>query len=192
LCISFKGIFMTFVLKPRASLNRYFLTGLLATAGFGAMAQGSVNGPGTTAAPGDMHGGHTMGMGRHDPAKMQAMMARHQAELKARLQLTPTQEGAWTAYTGAMQPPAHMGRPTPDQRAELDKLSTPERIDKMRALRTQRMADMNAAMDKRGEATKSFYAALTPEQQKTFDAERKKMRDGWGHGQRGASMQPKG
>ena len=30
-------------------------------------------------------------------------------------------------------------------------------------------------MDKRAQATKTFYAALTPEQQKTFDAEHSKM-----------------
>jgi Spy/CpxP family protein refolding chaperone len=187
---------MTFALKPLASLNRLLLAGLLATAGFGAMAQGAATtpatGPAAMGAPGEMQRGHRMGMGRHDPAKMQARMAKHQTELKAKLKLTPAQEGAWTAFTASMQPPAHMARPTPEQRAELDKLSTPERIDKMRALRTQRMADMNAAMDKRGEATKTFYAALNPEQQKTFDAEHKKMRDGRGHGPRGAGMQPKG
>jgi Spy/CpxP family protein refolding chaperone len=43
------------------------------------------------------------------------------------------------------------------------------------------MAKMNAAMDKRGEATKTFYAVLSPEQQKTFDAEHKKHE----HGPRG-------
>jgi periplasmic protein CpxP/Spy len=193
---------MTFALKPLASLNSLFLAGLLATAGFGAMAQGAATAPATPAspatapaamgAPGEMQRGHMMGLGRHDPARMQAMMAKHQTELKAKLKLTPAQEGAWTAFTAAMPPPAHMGRPSPEQRAELDKLSTPERIDKMRALRTQRMADMSAAMDKRGEATKTFYATLSPEQQKTFDAEHKKMRDGRGHGPRGAGMQPKG
>lgn len=186
---------MPIALKPLASLNSLLLAGLLATAGFGAMAQGAATTPGAPAAspaamgaPGEMHCGGMMGMGRHDPA----MMAKHQAELKAKLKLTPAQEGAWSAFTAALQPPAHMARPTPEQRAELDKLSTPERIDKMRALRTQRMADVSAAMDKRGEATKTFYAALNPEQQKIFDAEHKKMRDARGHGPRGAGMQPKG
>ncbi|MEO6322967.1 MAG: Spy/CpxP family protein refolding chaperone, partial [Polaromonas sp.] len=64
----------------------------------------------------------------------------------------------------------------------LDKLATPERIDKMRALRTQRMTEMNAEMDKRGEATKAFYSALSPEQKKTFDAEHQKMGQHKGHG----------
>jgi hypothetical protein len=47
------------------------------------------------------------------------------------------------------------------------KLATPERIDRMRAVRAQR----NAEMDKRMDATKTFYAALSAEQKKTFDAE---------------------
>ena len=130
-------------------------------------------------------------MGRHDPAKMQAMIAKHQAELKAKLKITPAQEGAWTSYTAAMQPPAH-ARPTPEQRAEFDKLTTPQRIDKMKEMRTQRMAEMNAAMDKRGEATKTFYAVLSPEQQKTFDAEHKKHGPRGGHPEHGGPGPQKG
>ena len=49
------------------------------------------------------------------------------------------------------------------------------RIDKMKALRTQHMTDMNAAMDKRDQATKTLYAALSPEQQKVFDSEHARM-----------------
>ena len=52
-----------------------------------------------------------------------------------------------------------------------NELSTPERLDKMRALRTQHMGDMQAAMAKRDDATKALYAALSPEQKKLFDAE---------------------
>jgi Spy/CpxP family protein refolding chaperone len=107
---------------------------------------------------------------RMEPAKMEAYMLKRAAELKAKLKLTASQEGAWTTFAAAMKPPA---RPTANlpERAELDKLSTPERIDKMHALRVQRTTEINAAMDKRDEAVKTFYAALTPEQQKVFDAE---------------------
>ncbi|MDB5869008.1 MAG: hypothetical protein JWP96_1340 [Polaromonas sp.] len=164
---------MKFALK---SLNSLVLAGLLATAGASAMAQDAPAkpAPATAASAGmhpDGHGGHHR-MGHRDPAKMQAMMAKHHAELKAKLKITPAQEGAWTTFTAAMQPPEHMmgQRLTPEQRAEFDKLPTPERIDKMRVVRTQRMADMTAAMDKRGEATKAFYAVLSSEQKKTFDA----------------------
>ncbi|RZJ26349.1 MAG: hypothetical protein EOO54_03210, partial [Haliea sp.] len=122
----------------------------------------------------------------------QARMAKHQAELKAKLALTPAQEGAWTAYTAALQPPARDAAQRPDRaamRAEFEKLTTPQRIDKMNALRTQRMAEMNTAMTKRGDATKTFYAALNADQQKVFDAQRMGPR-GKGHG--GHHGHPKG
>lgn len=169
----------------RKSLNGLILASLLATAGMGAIAQGTDAAPAAlkpgTSAPAAQnarphHGEHKMG--RHDPAKMQAWMAKRQAELKAKLKITPAQEGAWTSFTAAMQPPARMmggEGPMAGQRAELDKLTTPERIDKMKAMRTERMTEMNAEMDKRGDATKAFYAALSLEQQKTFDAEHRKM-----------------
>ncbi len=167
---------MPFNLNPSPRFNRLVnglaLAGLLA-AGASAMAQGT---PPVAQSPGP----RSEHMGKHDPAKMQAMMAKHQADLKAKLKLTPAQEGAWTTYTTAMQPPAGLQqRPSEAQRAEMDKLTTPERIDKMRALRAERMTQMNTAMDKRGNATKTFYAALTPDQQKVFDAEHQQ------HGARG-------
>jgi Spy/CpxP family protein refolding chaperone len=142
------------------------LAGLLAIIGFAATAQTA-----TPPAAGPAPRGHMMG--HMDPARMQAFIAKRQAALKEKLKLSAAQEGAWTAYTAAMQPPANMTRPN---RAEFEKLSTPERIDKMRALRAQHSAEM----DKRAEATKTFYAALTPEQQKVFDANA--MRRG-GHGE---------
>ena len=179
------------------ALNRLILAGLLATAGAGVMAQQGTDAapaalnPATSATAGQNarsdRGEHRMD--RHDPAKMQAWMAKRQAEMKAKLKITPAQEGAWTAFTAAMQPPVRMmggeQRPMAAQRAELDQLTTPERIDKMKAVRTQRMTEMNAEMDRRGEATKAFYAALNPEQQKTFDAEHRKMGDREGHGHHG-------
>ncbi|MDO5289536.1 MAG: Spy/CpxP family protein refolding chaperone [Pseudomonadota bacterium] len=103
---------------------------------------------------------------RKDPAEMQKRMAeRHakrMADLKAQLKITPAQEGAWNNFAAAMQPKAPAQRP---DRAEFDKLTTPQRIDRMQALHAERGAEMKA----RGDATKAFYAQLTPEQQKTFD-----------------------
>lgn len=167
---------MKFALK---SLNTLVLAGLLTTVGAGAaLAQTpAASSPAMCDASGHQKGQCGMGMGmdkmgRHDPAKMQAWVAKHQAELKAKLKITASQESAWTAYTTAMQPPASMGqRPMHDQRAEMDKLTTPERIDKMHALQTERMTERAAMMKKHGDATKALYAALSPAQQKTFDAE---------------------
>ena len=187
----------------RKSLNGLILASLLATAGMGAIAQGTDAAPAAlqpgTSAPAAQnamphHGEHNMA--RHDPAKMQAWMAKRQAELKARLKITPAQEGAWTTFTASMQPPARMmggERPMAAQRAELDKLTTPERIDKMKALRTEHMTQMHAEMDKRGDAVKAFYAALSLDQQKTFDAEHRKMGEAHrGRGHHGGGMQHKG
>lgn len=97
-------------------------------------------------------------------ARMQERMAKRLGELKAQLRITPAQEGAWTTWTGSIQPGArNFQRP---DRAEFARMSTPERIDRMRALRAAR----NAEMDKRLDATKTFYGALSSEQKAVFDA----------------------
>lgn len=142
---------------------------LLAGAGFSVMAQQSA--PNAAMADGKPRMEHHQ---RMDPAKMEEMHAKRVAELKTKLKITAAQEGAWTTFTAAMKPPARDAHQRPD-RAELDKLSTPERLDKMRVLRTQHLTDMQAQMDKRDEATKTFYAVLSPEQKKLFDAEHARM-----------------
>lgn len=173
---------MTSLLKPLKSFNTLILVGIMAAAGLAATVQTvALAEPATTSANAtvDPHAGKH----HHDPAAMQARRAKHQTELKARLALTPAQEGAWSAYTTALQSQAHSGTSRPDRaamRAELEKLTTPQRIDKMNGLRTQRMAEMNAAMAQRGAATKTFYAALNADQQKVFDAQRME-RGGKGH-----------
>ena len=168
---------MNAVFKSSVStaLKPLLLAGLMAGAAFSALAQTP------PASPMGGPGGEQRGMLRHgpmDPAKMQAMMAKRQAALKETLKITAAQEGAWTAFTSTMQPSADMQKRRMEMRAEMDKLTTPERIDKMRALRNQR----DAEMDKRASATKTFYAALSPEQQKVFDAQR--MGGRHGHGRR--------
>ena len=170
------------------SFKTLVFAGLLATASVGAMAEGpTTTAPAASSKAMGSHGSYPM-MGSHDPAAMQARMAKRQAEMKTMLKITPAQESAWTTFTAAMQPPTRMmggEQPLAEQRAELEKLTTPERIDKMKVLRTQRMTDMNAEMDKRAEATKAFYAALSPDQQKVFDAEHRKMSAYGGHGHHG-------
>ncbi|RRD57849.1 hypothetical protein EII20_05060 [Comamonadaceae bacterium OH2545_COT-014] len=119
---------------------------------------------------------------RHDPAQRHARMAqRHgqrMAALKEKLQLSAAQQGAWNQFANAMQPSA-----TPPQRpdqAEFERLTTPERIDRMQALQAERQARMN----QRGEAIKAFYAQLTPGQRQTFDAQMRGFR-GFGPGAKG-------
>ena len=138
---------------------------------------------------------HGAAMGQHqrmDPAKMQEMMAKRQADLKAQLKLTAAQEPAWNAFIASMQPPAGMAqRMDPAARKkmheEMAALTTPQRIDRMSAMKAER----DAAMAKRHDATKTFYAALTPEQQKVFDT-RSMMMGGRHDGGRGKHGQHQG
>jgi hypothetical protein len=98
--------------------------------------------------------------------RMQEHRAKRLAALKEKLKLNAGQEGAWSTFTAASQPPAG-ARPPRMDRAEFAKLTTPERLERMQA----RQAERSAMFAKRADATKTFYATLTPEQQKTFDAE---------------------
>jgi protein CpxP len=164
------------------TLHRHLLTaGLLAGLGIAAVAQTQT----PPAPPAGAGAAQSMQQGgRHaDPARMEQRRARMEqriakrmGELKQKLQVTAAQEGAWSTWTAAMKPTSFQ-RPN---RAEFASLATPERIDRMRALRTIRTTEM----DKRFDATKTFYAALTAEQKKVFDAESTRLQRGGkkGHG----------
>ena len=170
-----------FIAMPK-NLTRLVVSGVMAASCAAALAQTpppSLTPPPTgmrapdamrdsAAAPVDSHHAN----GHMNPANRQAMMAKRQADMKAKLKITPVQESAWTAFTSAMQPPAGGmgGYASPELHAELAKLTTPERIDKMRDLRAKRSNDMNALADKRDDAIKTFYAALSPAQKTIFDA----------------------
>lgn len=139
-------------------------------------------------AMGGHHGGGPMGQHqRMDPARMQQMMAQRQAELKAKLKITASQEAAWNAYVASMQPPAGMAQRMDPQartkmREEMAALTTPQRIDRMNAMKAER----DTLMARRLEATKAFYATLTPEQQGVFDSNAMMgKRQGRGEGQHG-------
>lgn len=105
-----------------------------------------------------------------NPAHMEVRINHYLGELKHKLHIGGSQETAWTAFTTAMKPPLAALTPFPD-RAEMEKLTTPERIDKMKRIRTQHQEAMKPFMDQRDEAVKTFYATLDAAQKKTFDAE---------------------
>ncbi len=108
--------------------------------------------------------------GPMNPAHMEERMNHHLGELKRKLHINASQEPAWTAFTIAMKPPAAALMPFPD-RAEMEKLTTPERIDKMKQLRAQHQELIKPFMDQRDDAIKTFYAALDAQQKKIFDTE---------------------
>ena len=169
------------------------LLGSAALASSGAFAQAPAAptpaAPNAAVAPADNTAAPKAQHKRMDPAqraeRMQERRAKRLAALKDKLKLTSGQEGAWSTYTTATQPPAGP-RPHMD-RAEFAKLTTPQRLERMQA----RQAERSAMFAKRAEATKTFYAALTPEQQKTFDAETARFGAHRGHeGHRGHDGAP--
>lgn len=163
--------------------NTLITASLLAALSGAALAQ---TGPGPGAAAGPMAGasGPKAGMHEHMREHMHEHMAsrhaKHLSELKGKLKLDAQQETAWKTFADAMQPPA-AGAGRPD-RAAMAKLSTPERVDQMQAFH----ARMEGEMKKRGDAAKTFYAGLNPEQKKVFDAETARFMSGKG----GRHMEP--
>ena len=163
--------------------KRLLLAALLAASGAVAIAQAPASVPPAQPAAGEQ-APRVAGERRapRDPAQMQQRMAeRHaqrMAQLKADLKISAAQEGAWNQFVAASQPPVSPQRQQ-QNRADFDKLTTPQRIDLMQ----QRMTERQAQMKQRGDAVKAFYAQLTPEQQKTFDS--RPMRGGPGDGKRG-------
>jgi len=98
-----------------------------------------------------------------DPTERRAHMAQH---LRDALQLQSSQEAALAAYLDALKPPDGM-RDRMDRDGDADaQLPTPQRLDKMLA----HMDQMRARMAQRADATKRFYAQLSPSQQRAFDA----------------------
>lgn len=107
------------------------------------------------------------GYGPKGDAGRQAKRTRHLAALKEKLKLAPGQEAAWSTFVEATRPTQRAGAGREAMRDELAKLDTPQRLDRMLAMSEAR----RVRLVERAEATKAFYASLSPEQQRVFDAE---------------------
>ncbi|WDZ94876.1 Spy/CpxP family protein refolding chaperone [Herbaspirillum sp. WKF16] len=103
-------------------------------------------------------------------AKFEQMRARHQAQLHDKLKISASQEAAWKLFLDKTKPAPFDPAARPSKE-EFAKLSTPERLDK----KLEFMRKREAFAEQRVAATKEFYATLSPEQQKTFDAEFERM-----------------
>lgn len=106
------------------------------------------------------------GWRQEDPAQR---AQRHAERLRAILQLRPDQEPALRAFVSALQPsPEQLQRREAwrAERAQGQTLTTPQRLERMQA----RMAERQANFARRADATKRFYAQLSPAQQRAFDA----------------------
>ena len=106
-----------------------------------------------------MAGAHGWREHRPDPARMAA-------HLRTALQLRPDQDGALQAFVASMQPPAGEAHERKwGERGEMARTPTPEKLDRMIA----RAREHLDRLEKHAAATKTFYAALSPSQQKAFD-----------------------
>ena len=101
---------------------------------------------------------------RGDKAKFAEFMEKRHAAMHTALKLSAEQEGAWKEFTTRMKSVGMQNRPEREKMAELP---APERMDKMLAM----MKEGEKRMETRAAAVKEFYAVLTPEQQKVFDAQ---------------------
>lgn len=94
--------------------------------------------------------------------RMEERQAKRAQALHDALNIRPNQEAAFQTFTAAMRPERAGG---PRQREAMP-ATTPERLDRMAA----KMAERQQNFQRRADATKRFYAQLTPDQKKTFDA----------------------
>jgi len=132
----------------------------------------------------------------HEHAEM------HAKHLHDLLQLRPDQDAALHILLAALEPHRdhmgdgergdhHMGPDGagPDGHDAFAKLTTPERLDKMSAMMSEHIAKRQAEFQKRADAIKAFYAVLSPEQKRAFDALPMEMLGGMhgrgGHGEEG-------
>ena len=106
---------------------------------------------------------HQYAATKFDPVKMQERMNQHAKRMHDALKITPAQEGAWQAYLSTLK--ANMPQPGQFDRAAFKNLPAPERMEK----RIEMAKSHITRMENNLAATKTFYATLTPEQQKLFD-----------------------
>jgi hypothetical protein len=104
--------------------------------------------------------------------------SRHLKAIHDILGIKPDQEAAFQAYASALHPQ----RPAPgvaDPAAQepnwrdhktMAAMTTPERLDMMAKRMDAREAKMRAHFERMAAATKTFYAALSPEQKRIMDS----------------------
>ena len=99
---------------------------------------------------------------RFDPVKRAERIEKRQQKLHEALKLTANQEPAWKAYIAAIAPRQDIARV---DRASFKELNATQRAEKRLEFSKARIAHQETRLA----ALKTFYATLTPEQQKVFD-----------------------
>lgn len=114
-------------------------------------------------------------------ARMGERMKERATKLHDALQLNGSQEQAWNTFVASMRP-AHPEAKRGEFRGFAN-LPAPQRMQKMIEMSKKR----TAMMEQRQAALNTFYATLTPQQQKVFDEQTS--RGMGGHGSRGEHRQ---
>lgn len=140
-------------------LHANMISGLIAAAAFSTAVHAAPPAPDQGAPDrGAMQGRHH---GR-DGGDFKERIAHRQATLHDKLKLTGSQETAWKTYVAAATPPAPPARP---DRAQWEKMSAPDRMEKTMATMKEREGHMASHLS----AMKTFYATLSPLQQQIFN-----------------------
>lgn len=157
------------------TLRKSMMIGLLAVA-LGAGSAGAFAHMGE-GGPEHGHRGHAGGR-MHSPEQMKQAFEKRQQALHDKLKLDGQQEAAWKKYIDTVRPAAPAARP---DRAEMAAMPAPDRLQK----RMEFLQEHEKRLALRIAATREFYAVLTPEQKKVFDAE-------FAHGPRGGRDRERG
>jgi Spy/CpxP family protein refolding chaperone len=126
----------------------------------------------------DGAGHHGMGHQGLDHAAWRKAREEHRAHfLHDILEIRSDQEAAFQTFLTDMTPPMRDHKDWAERKDGADhkdaaeaSMTTPERLDRMAAMMEKRTAERQAAFQKRSEAIKRFYAVLSPEQKRAFDA----------------------
>jgi Spy/CpxP family protein refolding chaperone len=120
-------------------------------------------------------GGHWEGGPMRERMKARAGALVH--ALHDILAIRPDQEDAFQAFVASMRPAGPDGMDggrepgvDSDNPAAATSMTAPERADRMLKRFDERTGRMREALERRAAAVKTFYAVLTPEQQRSFDA----------------------
>jgi hypothetical protein len=106
------------------------------------------------------------------------------------LQIKPDQETAFRTFVASLEQarpqrgPGQRGQRPRGPGGDSEALTTPQRLDRD----AQRLADRQQRLQKETAAVKTFYAVLTPDQRKAFDAAQVVGGPGAGFGRRGGFM----
>jgi protein CpxP len=102
------------------------------------------------------------GQGYGQPPSPQQMAQ----SLRKRLTLRPDQEASLQDFVRNVAPPPGFQEKMYRQQQEARSMTTPQRMDLM----VSNIDEMRQMMQARAQATKAFYAQLTPDQKRAFDA----------------------